>query len=83
MAKTLSFSRLIKDITGNPPNENNYKTAYLWEQVLQKDSLLDILARFMHLQVTENQVTTKNGIIRKTKETMIFPRYHQLDAVRK
>ncbi|QIA07128.1 type I restriction endonuclease subunit R [Draconibacterium halophilum] len=67
---------------GNPPNDNNYKTAYLWEEVLQKDSLLDILSRFMHLQVEEKQVVTKKGIVRKTKETMIFPRYHQLDAVR-
>ncbi len=78
----LPFNRGYNKGAGNPPNENNYKTAYLWENVLQKDSLLDILARFMHLQVEEKQVVTKKGIIRKTKETMIFPRYHQLDAVR-
>lgn len=78
----LPFNQGFDEGAGNPPNENNYKTAYLWEEVLQKDSLLDILARFMHLQVEEKQVVTKKGIIRKTKETMIFPRYHQLDAVR-
>ncbi len=78
----LPFNKGYMDGSGNPPNADNYKTAYLWEEVLQKDSLLDILARFMHLQVEEKQVITKKGIIRKTKETMIFPRYHQLDVVR-
>ena len=78
----LPFNKGYENGAGNPPNENNYKTAYLWEEVLQKDSLLDILSRFMHLQVEEKQIVTKKGIVRKTKETMIFPRYHQLDAVR-
>ena len=64
---------------GNPVNPDGYKTAYLWEQVWQRDSILDILARFIHLQVE----TKKIGKRKITKETMIFPRYHQLDAVRK
>jgi type I restriction enzyme R subunit len=65
---------------GNPPaQEGKYKTAYLWEQVWQRDSLLDILARFIHLEVIETEVAGRK--IRK--ENMIFPRYHQLDAVRK
>lgn len=64
---------------GNPENPDGYKTAYLWEQVWQRDSLLDILARFIHLQVDEKKIGGKK--IRK--ETMIFPRYHQLDSVRK
>ncbi len=64
---------------GNPQNPNGYKTAYLWEQVWQRDSLLDILARFIHLQVEEKKV----GGRKIRKETMIFPRYHQLDSVRK
>ena len=63
---------------GNPENPKGYKTAYLWEEVWQRDSLLDILARFLHLQVEEKTVGGKK--IRK--ETMIFPRYHQLVAVR-
>jgi type I restriction enzyme R subunit len=63
---------------GNPDNPAGYKTAYLWEEVWQRDSLLDILGRFMHLQVEEKTVGGKK--IRK--ETMIFPRYHQLVAVR-
>lgn len=56
---------------GNPPNPDGYPTSYLWEDVFQKDSMLDILQKFMHLEV-------KDG-----KKTLIFPRYHQLDVVRK
>lgn len=63
---------------GNPQNPDGYQTAYLWEKVLAKDSLLEILHKYMHLQVEVKE--DKNG--NKTrKETMIFPRYHQLDVV--
>ena len=65
---------------GNPPApEGKYKTSYLWEQVWQRDSLLDILARFIHLEAIEVDIAGKKA----RKENMIFPRYHQLDAVRK
>jgi type I restriction enzyme R subunit len=66
---------------GNPPDPagGTYRTGYLWEEVLQRDSLLDLLARFIHLQVEE--IRDDEG--RKVKkETMIFPRYHQLQSVR-
>ena len=53
---------------GNPANPNGYPTAYLWEKVLQKDSALDIVQKFIH---------------RKNSKTLIFPRFHQLDVVRK
>lgn len=43
---------------------------------------MDVLARFIHLDVEEKTVVTEKGIKRQTKESMIFPRYHQLDAVR-
>jgi type I restriction enzyme, R subunit len=65
---------------GNPPApEGKYKTSYLWEQVWHRDSLLDILARFIHLEAIEADIAGKKA----RKENMIFPRYHQLDAVRK
>ncbi|QDT48923.1 Type I restriction enzyme R protein [Symmachiella dynata] len=64
---------------GNPDNPTGFKTAYLWEEVWERDSLLDILSRFIHLEVIEE---VKNGK-KVRKETLIFPRYHQLDAVRK
>ncbi len=64
---------------GNPENPEGHKTAYLWETVWQRESFLDILAHFIHLQVEEKRL----GSARIKKETMIFPRYHQLDCVRK
>lgn len=68
---------------GNPlASDGSYKTAYLWNEVLPRDSLLDILGRFMHLQETEKKIVTAKGIKTERKETMIFPRYHQLDVVR-
>lgn len=69
---------------GNPPNPNGYPTAYLWEQVFQKDSMMDILQKFMHLQVTEEKRLLPDGTEKVVKKKrLIFPRYHQLDVVRK
>ena len=68
---------------GNPLAYGDVRTSYLWRQVLTRDSLMDILARFIHLDVEEKSVVTHKGIKRIRKEKMIFPRYHQLAAVRK
>lgn len=65
---------------GNPENPTGYQTAYLWEQVLRKDALMDILQRFMKLEI-KHEKDTRGKIVEK--QTMIFPRYHQLDVVRK
>ena len=62
----------------NPDNPNGYDTAYLWEQVLCKDRLLEILHKYLHLQVEKDK---KTGAVKS--ERMIFPRYHQLDVVTK
>ncbi len=67
---------------GNPPATEDVRTSYLWRKVLTRDSLMDILARFIHLEVEEKTVTTAKGEKRHRKESLIFPRYHQLDAVR-
>ncbi|MCS5699506.1 type I restriction endonuclease [Cyanobium sp. FGCU-52] len=77
----LPFNKGFKGNAGNPPDPEgrNYKTAYLWEEVLQRDSLLDLLARFLHLSV-EEKTSDQGKKIRK--ESLIFPRYHQLEAVR-
>ena len=64
---------------GNPPNPDGYRTSYLWEEVLARDSWMEILQRFVHLQTEEIVVDGKTF----KKEKLIFPRYHQLDAVRK
>ena len=77
----LPFDKGADGAAGNPPDPagRTCRTAYLWEEVLQRDSLLDILARFMHLQVDEKRDERGNRV---RAETMIFPRYHQLEAVR-
>lgn len=68
---------------GNPQNPNGYATSYLWEEVLQRDSLLDLIHRFISF-VKEKEEVVKNGVTKTvTKEKMIFPRYHQYDVVRK
>lgn len=62
---------------GNPDNPQGYKTSYLWEELWQKDSLLEIISQY--LQVIEE--LDDNG--KKTgKKALIFPRYHQIDSVR-
>jgi type I restriction enzyme R subunit len=69
---------------GNPQHQSGYRTGYFWEEVLQFDSFLDILGHFMFIERTEEKIEDGSGGHRWiTKETMIFPRYHQLDSVRK
>ena len=69
---------------GNPKNPTGYPTAYLWEEVFQKDSMMDILQKFVHLQVQNEKKLQPDGSYKVTqKKRLIFPRYHQLDAVRK
>lgn len=63
-----------KNGAGNPPNPNGYRTQYLYSQVLAPDSLLDILQRFVRVDYDPDTHAMKR---------VIFPRYHQLDAVRK
>jgi type I restriction enzyme R subunit len=62
---------------GNPPNPSGHKTSYLWERVWAKDPWLDILLRFVHVERPEKGSVTA----RRASETVIFPRYHQWDAV--
>jgi predicted cytidylate kinase len=65
---------------GNPPNPGGYDTAYLWERVLARDAWLQIVGRFVHLQEAPD-VDAKGR--ERVKEALIFPRYHQWDAVTK
>lgn len=73
----LPFNKGYNDGAGNPPNPNGVKTDYLWKENLKKDSLTDIIENYAQIIEEENKKTKK-----KTKK-QIFPRYHQLDAVRK
>lgn len=69
---------------GNPPNKgDNYVTAYFWEDVLQKDKLMDILQKFISYEKKERKETLPDGTTNiKVESKVLFPRYHQLDVVR-
>ena len=74
----------VKCGSGNPTNSSGYRTSYFWEEVLQRDSFLEIVGSFMFIEHKEEKIIDAQGISRReTKETMIFPRYHQLDSVKK
>lgn len=75
----LPFNKGDHNGKGNPVNNLGYNTAYLWEDILKKKSWMDILHRFIHLQIEEYEFEGRT----LKKETMIFPRYHQLNAVRR
>lgn len=66
---------------GNPHNEDGINVSYMWEDILQKDTVLYLIDKIIFLQkeVKKNPDTGK----RETKETLIFPRYHQFNAVRR
>jgi len=69
---------------GNPQHPSGYRTGYFWEDVLTFDSFLDILGHFMFIETRDEKVDDgKGGARRITRETLIFPRFHQLDAVRR
>ena len=77
----LPFNKGYKDGAGNPPNPNGIMTSYLWEEVLTADSLTNIIQNYAQT-VEEEVIDRKTKKVRK-KYSQIFPRYHQLDVVRK
>ncbi|HEV2149008.1 MAG TPA: type I restriction endonuclease [Longimicrobiaceae bacterium] len=74
----LPFNRGRDGGAGNPEHPSGYRSGYLWEEVWERHSLLDVLGRYMHLQREERWVDGQ----KQTKEILLFPRFHQLDAVR-
>lgn len=73
----LPFNKGNDNGKGNPINPNGHKTAYLWEEVLEKRSLINIIKHFAKLVEEEDEESGKK------KKILFFPRYHQLDVVRK
>lgn len=71
----LPFNQGWNSGAGNPPNPHGLKTDYLWKQVLQKDSLANILENFTQVVVEENEKGKK-------QRKQVFPRFHQLRTVR-
>ena len=65
---------------GNPTYEDKYSVYYMWEDILKKDTILDLINKFIFIQIKESidELTGK----KKIKESIIFPRYHQLDVIR-
>jgi type I restriction enzyme R subunit len=68
----------------NPVNPNGHKTHYLWEDLWQADTLLELIANYLHVQrISERSYDPKTAsVTEKETEAFIFPRYHQLDVVR-
>ena len=66
---------------GNPIYEDKYSVSYMWEEILTKDSVLELISNFVFLEVKE-EVDEQQGR-KKIKETIIFPRYHQRDVLHK
>ncbi|MGE8081622.1 type I restriction endonuclease subunit R [Peribacillus loiseleuriae] len=77
----LPFNKGNNGGKGNPTVYNNYRTHYLWDEVLLPDSLLDILFRFVF--VKKDDILDSNNEVIGERKMLIFPRYHQLDVVRK
>jgi len=77
------FLPFNKDIE-NPVNPEGHKTAYLWEDILQPDTLLNLIDCYLHIQTNSEKYYDKDkGLVEREYDTFIFPRYHQLDVVRK
>ncbi len=68
---------------GNPKNDNGYSTSYLWEKVLTRDSILDLIKKFISLVKEKKEVEVNGKTKEITEEKLLFPRYHQFDVVHK
>ena len=65
---------------GNPLNKDGFGVSYIWEYILARDSLIEILSKFVFIDRKEEIGLDGK---KKKKETVVFPRYHQLDCIRK
>ena len=72
----LPFNQGWDDGAGNPPNPGGLKTDYLWKHILTREGITDIIENYTQI------VETKDAKTGKKKRVQIWPRYHQLDAVR-
>ena len=73
----LPFNQGWNDGAGNPPNPNGLKTDYLWKRILTRAGLTDILENYAQVVETKDEKTGRK------KAVQIWPRFHQLDAVRR
>ena len=68
---------------GNPRDPSGYRTGYFWRDVLERERFLDILGSYVFVERREEKVVDAKGARAERREALIFPRYHQLDAVGK
>ena len=73
----LPFNKGVNGGAGNPVNPNGVRTAYLWEEVLEKRSLSDIIENYAQVVKKKDEKTGQE------KQSVVWPRYHQLDCVRR
>lgn len=66
---------------GNPTYKDKYSVSYMWEDILTKDTILDLISKFIFIETKEKEDEVTGKI--KRSENIIFPRYHQLDVIRK
>ncbi|MDD7362838.1 MAG: type I restriction endonuclease [Peptoniphilus sp.] len=66
---------------GNPEVSDKLSVSYMWEEVLTKDSILELISKFIFVEQKEEEDPISGKV--KVKETLIFPRFHQLDLIRK
>lgn len=79
----LPFNKGFNNGAGNPPN-GGIKTDYLWKEILTKTNLTDIIQNFCQIITEEKEYLDEKGKVKTRREKkLIFPRYHQLLAVRK
>ena len=66
---------------GNPPNPSGYRTSYFWQGVLGKERFLDIIGHYIFTETREEKIEDAKGVRTVKTESVIFPRYHQLNSV--
>ena len=76
-SRFLPFNKGWDDGAGNPPNPHGLKTDYLWSEVLTRESLTNVLENYAQVVEEKNEKTGKK------KKTQVWPRFHQLDVVRR
>ena len=77
---SLGLEKGIDAGAGNPTFEDKFSVSYMWEDILTKDTVLDLISKFVFVEVKE-KVDEETGKVKRT-ENLIFPRYHQLDVIR-
>ena len=67
--------------SGNPEHPSGYRTGYFWQEVLERTRFLDILGHYAFIERRDEKVYGNSGARTVRRETLVFPRYHQFDAV--